>query len=67
MCKKGVLIIRIGRWGPVYYNYNKFKEPPKILEIIIKAPVLTEVNSLLLSCLTAFRLRQLRHPTLPGL
>ena len=23
----GALIIRIGLWGPLYYNYNK--EPPK--------------------------------------
>ena len=25
----GALIIRIGFWGPVYYNYNK--EPPKMV------------------------------------
>ena len=27
--KLGALAIRIGFWGPPYYNYNK--EPPKIL------------------------------------
>ena len=27
------LIIRIGFWGPLYYNYNK--EPPKIVLVIV--------------------------------
>ena len=31
------LIIRIGCWGPVYHIYNKVP-PPKIVEVIIKAP-----------------------------
>ena len=31
------LIIRIGFGGPVYYNDNK--EPPKIVLVIIKAPI----------------------------
>ena len=26
-CNTGALIIRIGFWGPLYYNYTK--EPPK--------------------------------------
>ena len=29
----GALIIRIGFWGPLYYNSNK--EPPKIVLVII--------------------------------
>ena len=29
----GALIIRIGFWGPLYYNYGK--EPPKIVLVII--------------------------------
>ena len=29
------LIIRIGSWGPVYYNSNK--EPPKIVLVTTKA------------------------------
>ena len=33
----GALIIRIGCWGPFYYNDNK--EPPKIVYLIIKAPI----------------------------
>ena len=32
----GALIIRIGFWGPRYYNC--YKEPPKIVLVIIKAP-----------------------------
>ena len=37
--KIGALIIRIGFWGPIiYYSYNK--EPPKIVEVIFKAPIL---------------------------
>ena len=27
--KTGAFIIRIGFWGPIYYNYSK--EPPKIV------------------------------------
>ena len=34
----GALIVRIGFWGPSYYKYNK--EPPKILLVIIWAPIL---------------------------
>ena len=30
--------MRIGFWGPFYYNYNK--EHPKIVQVIIKAPIL---------------------------
>ena len=29
----GAVIIRIGFWGPFYYNYNK--EAPKIVLVII--------------------------------
>ena len=32
----GALIIRIGFWGILYYSYNK--EPPKIVQVMIKAP-----------------------------
>ena len=39
----GALIIRIGFWGPLYYNCNK--EPPKIVWVIMKAPILLEVPS----------------------
>ena len=31
--KIGALLIRIGFWGPLYYNYNK--EPPKIELVIV--------------------------------
>ena len=34
----GALIIRLGFWGPLHYNYNK--EPPKLVFVIIKAPTL---------------------------
>ena len=34
----GALIFRIGFWGPLYYKY--YKEPPKIVSAIIKAPIL---------------------------
>ena len=35
----GALIIRIGLWGPLYYNYNQ--EPPQnSILVIIKAPIL---------------------------
>ena len=34
----GALIIRIGFWGPFYYNYNQ--EPPTIVLVILKAPIL---------------------------
>ena len=34
----GALIITIGFWGSLYYNYNK--EPPKIVLAIMKAPFL---------------------------
>ena len=35
----GTSIIRIGFWGPLNYTFNK--EPPKILLVIIQAPILT--------------------------
>ena len=36
----GALKIRIWFWGGIfYYNYNK--EPPKIVQVIIEAPILT--------------------------
>ena len=34
----GAFIIRKGFRGPVHYNYNK--EPPKVVLVIIKAPIL---------------------------
>ena len=33
----GTSIIRIGFWGPLNYTFNK--EPPKILLVIIQAPI----------------------------
>ena len=30
-------MIRIRFWGPLYYTYDK--EPPKIVKVIIKAPI----------------------------
>ena len=39
VCNTGASIIRIGFWGPLYYNCNK--EPSKlIVQVIIKAPIL---------------------------
>ena len=35
------LIIRTGFWGPLYYNYKK--EPPKIILVNIKAPIVRPV------------------------
>ena len=34
----GTFIIRIGFWGPLYCNFNV--EPPKIVQVILKAPIL---------------------------
>ena len=34
----GAVIIRIGFWNPLYYDYNK--EPPKIVWVIIWASTL---------------------------
>ena len=31
------MIIRIGFWGLFYFNYNK--DPPKIVQVLIQAPV----------------------------
>ena len=36
--KKGALIVRIGFWGPLYYNYDQ--KPPIIVLVIIRAPIL---------------------------
>ena len=38
----GPLIIRIGFWGPLYYNYKK-EPPPTLLLVIVKGPVLVQV------------------------
>ena len=38
----GALIIRIGFGGPLNYSYNK--EPPKIVLVIIKAPMLYQLQ-----------------------
>ena len=35
----GALIIGIGFWGSLYYNYNE-GPPPKIVQVIILAPIL---------------------------
>ena len=34
----GALIIRLGFWSPLYYICSK--EPPKIVKVTIKAPIL---------------------------
>ena len=39
-CTIGALIISIGFWGPLNYNYNK--EPPKWYSIIIEAPIVCD-------------------------
>ena len=43
----GALIIRIGFWGPLYYNYNK--EPPKMVLEIIKALYYPELHLSIIS------------------
>ena len=37
MINIGALIIRIGFWEALYYDYNK--EPPKTVQAIIEAPI----------------------------
>ena len=39
----GALIIRIGFWRPLYYNYSK--EPPKIVSVIMKPPVVAALTA----------------------
>ena len=34
----GALIIRVGFWGPLYYNYNK--DPQNIAWAVLEAPIL---------------------------
>ena len=43
----GAFIIRIGFWGPFYYNYHK--EPPKIALVILQAPKLHPIIPLIVT------------------
>ena len=39
----GALIIRIGSWSPLYYNHHK--EAPKIVFLIMKAPIVRDLQT----------------------
>ena len=47
----GALIIRTGFWGPLYHSYSK--EPPKIVLVIISAPILEVIKDATSKCLEA--------------
>ena len=44
----GALMIRIEFWGPLYYIHNK--EPPKIVKVIIKAPIVAKNSDAPIIC-----------------
>ena len=62
----GALIIRIRFWGPLYYNHNK--EPPKLVQVIKKAPrlPLMMVDKERGAWITMTLMMVLVHPYLPA-